>query len=126
VSNSADVRSPPEGRPQAADSTGPSLVELAMGLAPAWRERAAEAKRLRRLPEVTRKDLVATGIVRGLQPARWDGGEVQPRESYSAIGEAARADGCAGWVAGIIGVHPWQTALYPLETGKKYGAKMPR
>jgi 3-hydroxy-9,10-secoandrosta-1,3,5(10)-triene-9,17-dione monooxygenase len=100
---------------QAADSTRPSLVELAKGLAPALRERAAEANRLRRLPEATWKDLVATGIVRGLQPARWDGGEVHPREFYSAIGEVAWADGCAGSVAGIIGVHPWQTALCPLQ-----------
>jgi 3-hydroxy-9,10-secoandrosta-1,3,5(10)-triene-9,17-dione monooxygenase len=30
--------------------------------------------------------------------------------------EVARAEGCAGWVAGIIGVHPWQTALYSDET----------
>jgi 3-hydroxy-9,10-secoandrosta-1,3,5(10)-triene-9,17-dione monooxygenase len=39
-----------------------------------------------------------------------------PREFYSAVIEVARAEGCAGWVAGIIGVHPWQTALYSDET----------
>jgi 3-hydroxy-9,10-secoandrosta-1,3,5(10)-triene-9,17-dione monooxygenase len=113
VSNSARVQNP-QGMPQAADSTRPSLVELAKGLASALRERAAETNRLRRLPDATWKDLVATGIVRGLQPARWGGGEVHPREFY--IGEVARAEGCAGWVAGIVGVHPWQTALYPRET----------
>ncbi|HKV53052.1 MAG TPA: hypothetical protein VJN94_00280, partial [Candidatus Binataceae bacterium] len=47
---------------------------------------------------------------------RWGGGEAHPREFYSAIIEVARAEGCAGWVAGIIGVHPWQTALYSKET----------
>ena len=93
-----------------------SLVERAKALAPALRERAAATTKLRRLPDETWKDLVETGIVRGLQPARWGGGEVHPREFYSAIMEVARAEGCAGWVAGIIGVHPWQTALYPKET----------
>ncbi|MGH8014288.1 MAG: acyl-CoA dehydrogenase family protein [Candidatus Binataceae bacterium] len=93
-----------------------SLMERAKALAPMLRERAAETNRLRRLPDSTWKELVGTGIVRGLQPARWGGGESTLREFYSAIMEVARAEGCAGWVAGIIGVHPWQTALYPKET----------
>ncbi|MBV8774965.1 MAG: hypothetical protein JO166_21920 [Deltaproteobacteria bacterium] len=71
---------------------------------------------MRRLPDSTWKDLLETGIIRGLQPARWGGGEAHPREFYSAIIEVARSEGCAGWVAGIIGVHPWQTALYPEKT----------
>ena len=94
----------------------PSLVDRAKELAPALRERAAETNRLRRLPDSTWKDLIETGILRGLQPARWGGGETHPREFYTAIGEVARAEGCAGWVAGIVGVHPWHTALYPKET----------
>jgi 3-hydroxy-9,10-secoandrosta-1,3,5(10)-triene-9,17-dione monooxygenase len=94
----------------------PSLVERAKALAPVLRERTAETNHLRRLPDATWRDLIKTGIVRGLQPALWGGGEVTPREFYSAVIEVARAEGCAGWVAGIIGVHPWQTALYPKET----------
>ncbi len=94
----------------------PSLADRAKALAPALRRRANETSELRRLPDSTWKDLVEAGIVRGLQPTRWGGGELHPREFYSAIMEVARADGCAGWVAGIIGVHPWQTALYSSET----------
>jgi 3-hydroxy-9,10-secoandrosta-1,3,5(10)-triene-9,17-dione monooxygenase len=93
-----------------------SLAARAKALAPALRRRAAETNQLRRLPDSTWKDLVETGIVRGLQPARWGGGELHPREFYGAVIEVARAEGCAGWVAGIIGVHPWQTALYSNET----------
>jgi 3-hydroxy-9,10-secoandrosta-1,3,5(10)-triene-9,17-dione monooxygenase len=48
-------------------------------------------------------------------PNHWGGGEVDFREFYSAIGEVARAEGCAGWVAGVVGVHPWQIALYSKE-----------
>ncbi|MGH7933987.1 MAG: hypothetical protein ACREQN_12600 [Candidatus Binataceae bacterium] len=94
----------------------PRLIDRAKALAPVLRERAAETNQLRRLPDATWRDFIDTGIVRGLQPARWGGGELHPREFYSAIIEVAHAEGCAGWVAGIIGVHPWQTALYPRET----------
>jgi 3-hydroxy-9,10-secoandrosta-1,3,5(10)-triene-9,17-dione monooxygenase len=103
----------------------PSLVDRAKALTSVLRERAAEANQLRRLPDATWKDLLATGIVRGLQPARWGGGEVHPREFYSAVIEVARAEGCAGWVAGIIGVHPWQTALYSKETQEEVWGEDP-
>jgi len=98
------------------NGSSPALVERAKALAPVLRERATETNELRRLPDATWKDLLNTGIIRGLQPARWGGGEVHLREFYSAVIEVARAEGCAGWVAGIIGVHPWQTALYAEKT----------
>jgi len=103
----------------------PNLADRARALASALRQRAAETTELRRLPDSTWRDLIETGIVRGLQPARWGGGEVPPREFYSAIMEVARAEGCAGWVAGIIGVHPWQTALYPKETQQEVWGEDP-
>ena len=114
MSSTPNIQSRPETAPTAISRS--SLVDRAKALAPALRERAAETNELRRLPDATWKDLVESGIVRGLQPARWGGGELHPREFYSAVIEIARAEGCAGWVAGIIGVHPWQTALYSKET----------
>src|SRR5262249_12045212 len=66
------------------NDSGPTLVERAKALASLLRERADETNRLRRLPDVTWKDLLSTGIIRGLQPARWGGGEVHPREFYNA------------------------------------------
>ena len=114
MSDTRRVQSPAETG--AAIYSRPALVDRAKALAPVLRERADETNRLRRLPDATWKDLLDTGIIRGLQPARWGGGESHPREFYTAIIEVARAEGCAGWVAGIIGVHPWQTALYSKET----------
>ena len=102
-----------------------TLVERARGLAPVLRERAAETNAIRRLPDTTWKDLLDTGIIRGLQPAKWGGGEVHPREFYSAVIEVARAEGCAGWVAGIVGVHPWQTALYAEKTQQEVWGEDP-
>jgi 3-hydroxy-9,10-secoandrosta-1,3,5(10)-triene-9,17-dione monooxygenase len=117
VQNSEDIA--------VASNTRPNLVDRAKALAPLLRERTSETNQLRRLPAATWKDLIETGIVRGLQPSRWGGGEVSPREFYSAIFEVARAEGCAGWVAGIIGVHPWQTALYAKETQQEVWGEDP-
>ena len=33
-------------------------------------------------------------------------------EFIDAIVEISRASAAAGWVAGVIGVHPWQLALF--------------
>jgi 3-hydroxy-9,10-secoandrosta-1,3,5(10)-triene-9,17-dione monooxygenase len=103
----------------------PGLIESAKALASVFRERVAEANQLRRLPDASWQDLLGSGIVRGLQPARWGGGEVHPREFYSAVVEVARAEGCAGWVAGIVGVHPWQTALYADKTQQEVWGEDP-
>ena len=48
----------------------PTLVERAKALASVLQERAAETNELRRLPDTTWKDLLDSGIIRGLQPAR--------------------------------------------------------
>jgi 3-hydroxy-9,10-secoandrosta-1,3,5(10)-triene-9,17-dione monooxygenase len=112
-------------QPTAAIQSRPSLVERAKMLAPVLRERAAETNRIRRLPDSTWKDLVESGIVRGLQPARWGGGEAPLGEFYAAVGEVARAEGCAGWVAGIIGVHPWHVALFPRQTQEEMWGEDP-
>jgi 3-hydroxy-9,10-secoandrosta-1,3,5(10)-triene-9,17-dione monooxygenase len=102
-----------------------TLVDEARRLVPALRERAGETNQLRRLPDVTWKDLIETGLLRGLQPARWGGGEVHPKEFYSAVIEVARVEGSTGWVLGVIGVHPWQTALFPKETQEEMWSEDP-
>ncbi len=94
------------------DSSGANVVEAAKKLGPVLRERSAETTQLRRLPDASWEDLIDTGILRALQPARWGGAEVHPNELFSAVIEIARAEGSTGWVTGIIGVHPWHTALF--------------
>jgi 3-hydroxy-9,10-secoandrosta-1,3,5(10)-triene-9,17-dione monooxygenase len=88
------------------------LVETAKQVAPALAKTAAEDNTLRRLSDVTWKILLENGFVRSLQPARWGGGEVSLVEFIDAMMELARVSPSAGWVAGVIGVHPWQLALF--------------
>ncbi len=89
-----------------------NLVENAKRIAPQLAETIAEDNSLRRLSDRTWKLLLDGGFVRSLQPARWGGGEVSLLEFVDAIMVIARVSPSAGWVAGVIGVHPWQLALF--------------
>jgi 3-hydroxy-9,10-secoandrosta-1,3,5(10)-triene-9,17-dione monooxygenase len=82
-------------------------------LAPVLRERAAAAEEARRLPDESVKELKDTGIVRLLQPKRFGGYEADPRLFYESLFTVAAACGSTGWVSGVVGVHPWQIALFP-------------
>ncbi|MFD5767383.1 3-hydroxy-9,10-secoandrosta-1,3,5(10)-triene-9,17-dione monooxygenase oxygenase subunit [Streptomyces sp. NPDC127049] len=81
-------------------------------LAPVLRERAAEAEELRRVPDASVKELEDTGFFQLLQPKAFGGRAADPVTFYTAVKEIARACGSTGWVASVVGVHPWHVALY--------------
>ncbi len=89
-----------------------SMVETARALAGDLAAQVAEGNELRRLPDATWKLLVDSGLSRMLQPKRWGGGEVPLVEFVDAVIEVSRANSSAGWVLGVMGVHPWQLALF--------------
>ncbi|MGZ4493364.1 MAG: acyl-CoA dehydrogenase [Nocardioides sp.] len=60
--------------------------------------------------------LTESGLFRALQPARWGGGEVALDEYADAVIEVGRNSASAGWVSSVVGVHPWQIALFPEQT----------
>ncbi|MYR44953.1 3-hydroxy-9,10-secoandrosta-1,3,5(10)-triene-9,17-dione monooxygenase oxygenase subunit [Streptomyces sp. SID5910] len=81
-------------------------------LAPALRERAAEAEALRRVPDTSVKELEDTGFFQLLQPKAFGGRAADPLVFYSAVKEIAKACGSTGWVASVLGIHPWHVALF--------------
>jgi len=89
-----------------------TLLDDATRIAGELTAATADADELRRLPDAVWKQLLGDGFLRALQPARWGGGEVHLREFFDATMELSRANPSAGWVAGVIGVHPWQLALF--------------
>lgn len=89
------------------------VLERIRELAPSLRERAAAAEDARRLPDESVKELKETGIVRLLQPKRFGGFEADPRLFYESLLAVAASCGSTGWVCGVVGVHPWQIALFP-------------
>ncbi|MFC4059148.1 acyl-CoA dehydrogenase family protein [Planomonospora corallina] len=68
-------------------------------------------ERLGRLDDQAAKALRDTGVIRMLQPAVHGGLEVHPREFAETVMGIAALDGSTGWVAGIVGVHPWEMAF---------------
>ncbi len=89
-----------------------SLAAEARRIAPQLAANAPEDDAARRLSERTWRLLLDGGFLRALQPKRWGGGEVPLVDFFDAAVELARASPTAGWVAGVIGVHPWQLALF--------------
>jgi 3-hydroxy-9,10-secoandrosta-1,3,5(10)-triene-9,17-dione monooxygenase len=92
-----------------------AVLDGVRDLLPTFRERADEAERLRVVPEASVKELEETGFFRLLQPKRFDGLESDPIDFYTAVRDIASACGSTGWVASVVGVHPWQVALFADE-----------
>lgn len=92
-----------------------AVLDGVRDLLPGIRERADEAERLRVVPEASIKELEEVGFFRLLQPRRFDGHEADPIDFYTAVRDIAGACGSTGWVSSVVGVHPWQVALFPDE-----------
>lgn len=91
------------------------LVARARMVGAGLKARAAEGDGLRRLPDANVADLRAAGFFDLMKPARWGGLEVDPGTFYEV--QATLAESCASsaWVLGVVGIHPWQLALFPDE-----------
>ncbi|KDE12237.1 acyl-CoA dehydrogenase family protein [Rhodococcus aetherivorans] len=70
-----------------------------------------EAERLGKLADETAKKMREAGVIRMLQPKEHGGLEVHPREFAETVMRMASLNPSAGWVHGIVGVHPWQLAF---------------
>ncbi|MFC3453393.1 acyl-CoA dehydrogenase family protein [Amycolatopsis speibonae] len=68
-------------------------------------------EKLGRLDDAAAATLRDTGVIRMLQPAAYGGAEAHPREFAETVMRIASLDGATGWVAGIVGVHPWEMAM---------------
>jgi 3-hydroxy-9,10-secoandrosta-1,3,5(10)-triene-9,17-dione monooxygenase len=89
------------------------FLERVREVLPGIRERAARTESLRRLPDETWKELRALGLLRALQPRAAGGHELDVLTLYEAVALVADACPSTGWVFGVLGVHPWQLALFP-------------
>jgi alkylation response protein AidB-like acyl-CoA dehydrogenase len=66
---------------------------------------------LGRLTDTMASTLRDTGLVRLLQPVEFGGYEAHPNDFLEAVMAVGVASPSAGWVAGVVGVHPWEIAL---------------
>lgn len=102
-------------QPAPRTSTITPVVERAREMIPRLIERGREADREARIPNETIAEMKAAGFFRVMQPRRYGGYEMSPRVFYET--QLALAEGCVStaWVYGVLGVHPWQMALFPVR-----------
>ncbi|MCV7175703.1 acyl-CoA dehydrogenase family protein [Mycolicibacterium sphagni] len=87
-----------------------SVLDKTTQLADQLREQAVEAEKIGKLTDQTVKAMKDAGHIRLLQPAKFGGLEVHPREFAETVMALAALDPAAGWINGVVGVHPYQLA----------------
>jgi alkylation response protein AidB-like acyl-CoA dehydrogenase len=78
---------------------GPELAALAEG-----------NEQLGKLSDRSVELLRSAGVIRLLQPKEFGGYSAHPAEFAAAVMAVASHDPAAGWVSGVVGVHPWELA----------------
>ncbi|WNG79675.1 acyl-CoA dehydrogenase family protein [Mycobacterium sp. ITM-2016-00316] len=86
------------------------------------REQAAEAEKIGKLTDDTVKTMKKIGSIRLLQPKLHGGLEVHPREFAETVMATAALDPSAGWINGVVGVHPYQLAYADPRVGTEVWA----
>ena len=86
------------------------VIDKVMDAADQLREQAVEAEKIGKLTDQTVKIMKAAGNIRLLQPKEYGGLEVHPREFAETVMATAALDPSAGWINGVVGVHPYQLA----------------
>jgi 3-hydroxy-9,10-secoandrosta-1,3,5(10)-triene-9,17-dione monooxygenase len=84
-------------------------------LLPQIRARAAETERLGQVPDDIVRALTEVGVFRAVQPRQWGGLELDLATFYEGMVQIASACASTGWVASVVGIHPWQIALFANE-----------
>jgi 3-hydroxy-9,10-secoandrosta-1,3,5(10)-triene-9,17-dione monooxygenase len=93
--------------------TGAEAAERARRLVPVLAERAAKTESLRRLPDETFADLVASGLFRITQPARFGGSELGLTDAFWVINQLSQGCGSTGWTYALLTSHNWFLSLFP-------------
>ncbi len=84
-------------------------------LLPAIASRADRCEHERKVPDESIAELLEAGILRGLQPARFGGLELEPIDFYETASRIGESCASTAWVTGVLGVHSWQLALFSAE-----------
>lgn len=92
------------------------LIEKAKALVPMIKERAEEAEDTSHVHDDTIKQIVDAGLLRVLQAEAYQGYELEPWVFYEIQSILASGDMSVAWLYGVLGVHPWQLALFTKQT----------
>jgi len=86
------------------------------------REQHALSDDLGKLSDPAAEILRKSGGMRLLQAKSHDGFEAQPSDFFEWVRAVGRYNPSAGWIAGVVGIHPWEVAyLHPKLQEEIYG-----
>ncbi|ALQ29296.1 hydroxylase [Arthrobacter sp. YC-RL1] len=72
---------------------------------------ASVNEELGKLSDETVQIMRESGVMKLLAPVEYGGTHAHPVEFAETVMKLASLDGSAGWVAGVVGVHPWELEL---------------
>jgi 3-hydroxy-9,10-secoandrosta-1,3,5(10)-triene-9,17-dione monooxygenase len=81
-------------------------------LLPAIRERSAEVERHGMISPEVIGWLTDADVFRATQPRQWGGIELDAGTFFEGAVRIAAACGSTGWVASVVGIHPWHIAMF--------------
>jgi alkylation response protein AidB-like acyl-CoA dehydrogenase len=96
------------------------LLRRASVLVPVLVRRAADTERLRRIPDETVGDLVASGLIRIGNPRRYGGLDVDLDAAYDVAWELGRGCGSTAWCYSLWTVHNWWLGHFPAEAQAEF------
>ena len=111
--------------PEEKAATRQALYTAVEALLPKLREREAGARKQRMLPAESIAELKQAGYFRLLQPQRYGGLELDPADFGRLALMISESCAATGWVCGVIGVHPFQLALYDQRAQEEVWADEP-
>jgi 3-hydroxy-9,10-secoandrosta-1,3,5(10)-triene-9,17-dione monooxygenase len=100
-------------------SNAACFLDRITALLPEIRARAGETERLGKVPRDTIQALTVAGVFRATQPRQWGGLELDLATFYEGMALIASACASTGWVASVVGIHPWHAALFDNEAQRE-------
>ncbi|MFC9554446.1 3-hydroxy-9,10-secoandrosta-1,3,5(10)-triene-9,17-dione monooxygenase oxygenase subunit [Rhodococcus sp. NPDC056960] len=88
------------------------VLRSVRGLLPMIAECADKVDESRRVSEQVIRELGDAGVFKMLQPRRYGGTESNPVHFYEVVRAVSGVCGSTGWLASVLGVHPWHLALF--------------
>ncbi len=95
--------------------SAPELLRIACDLVPVFRNRAAQTEELRRLPDESISDLLASGLYRIGLPVRYGGLDVSYGLMHQTAAELGRGCPSTAWCYGLWAGHAWLVGYWPQE-----------
>jgi 3-hydroxy-9,10-secoandrosta-1,3,5(10)-triene-9,17-dione monooxygenase len=81
-------------------------------LLPAIRERVSEVEQQGMISREVIGWLTEADVFRAVQPRQWGGLELDAATFFEGAARIASACASTGWVASVVGIHPWHIAMF--------------